>query len=96
MHDKRILITGSYGFLGLHLVAHLEDVGYSHLIRPTHQEYDLTRRERIHALFEKEKPQIIIHCAAKVGGIGANRENPGLFFDHRSASLSGTKGKFVR
>jgi len=80
MKRKRILITGAHGFLGSHLVDHLKQQGYQKLFCPTHREYDLTRPNRIRALLKKTKPQIVLHLAARVGGIGANQANPGTFF----------------
>ena len=82
--NKKILITGASGFLGRHLVVNLKDHGYKNLILPSHKEYELTRPQRIQALLKKWKPQVIIHCAAKVGGIGANQKYPGSFFYENS------------
>ena len=77
---KRIVVTGGSGFLGKHLVARLERAGCSNIFIPTHKEYDLTRTDAIERLFAVQKPKVLIHMAAVVGGIGANRENPGRFF----------------
>jgi len=66
--------------LGTHLVENLRRNGYKRLITPRHQEYDLIRLDKIKELFSKTKPQVVVHLAAKVGGIGANQKNPGLFF----------------
>lgn len=78
--SKRILVTGAHGFLGSHLVDRLRACGYRNLILPRHREVDLTRQADIEALFERERPEVIIHLAAAVGGIGANRANAGRFF----------------
>ena len=78
--NKRIVVTGGAGFLGKHLIARLETAGCRHLIAPTHQEYDLTRIDAIERLFSATKPEVLIHMAAVVGGIGANRDNPGRYF----------------
>jgi GDP-L-fucose synthase len=80
LRSKRIIITGGSGFLGSHLVQGLEQSGYRSVFAPTHKEVDLTRGDAIERLFNDHKPEIVIHGAAVVGGIGANRSNPGRFF----------------
>ena len=77
---KRITVTGGAGFLGGHLVERLRRLGCRHVSVPTHDEYDLTRIDAIERLFEAQRPEVLIHLAAVVGGIGANRANPGRFF----------------
>ncbi|MBF0253623.1 MAG: NAD-dependent epimerase/dehydratase family protein, partial [Candidatus Omnitrophica bacterium] len=77
--NKTLLITGSQGFLGFHLVEELRKAGYRRLALPSIKQYDLTRPERIRAMLKKLRPAAVIHLAARVGGIGANRKNPGLF-----------------
>lgn len=77
--SKRILITGGAGFLGRQVVERLRCIGCHNLLIPRRAEYDLTKQEAIDRLFAW-KPQIVIHLAAVVGGIGANRANPGRFF----------------
>ena len=77
---KRILVTGGTGFLGKHLVRLLLERGCRHVFAPTHLECDLTQRQSIDGLFAATRPEILIHLAAVVGGIGANRSNPGRFF----------------
>lgn len=77
--SKRILITGGAGFLGKQVVEHLRRIGCRNLFVPRSAEYDLTQQAAIKRLFAWE-PQIVIHLAAVVGGIGANRANPGRFF----------------
>ncbi len=78
--NKRIVVTGGSGFLGKHLINRLERAGCHNVIVPMHKEYDLTRIDAIERLFNEQKPDVLIHMAAVVGGIGANRENPGRFF----------------
>src|ERR1019366_2782224 len=78
--NKRIVVTGGAGFLGKHLINRLERAGCHNVIVPIHKEYDLTRIDAIERLFNEQKPDVLIHMAAVVGGIGANRENPGRFF----------------
>jgi GDP-L-fucose synthase len=78
--NKRIVVTGGSGFLGKHLINRLERAGCHNVIVPMHKEYDLTRIDAIERLFNEQKPEVLIHMAAVVGGIGANRENPGRFF----------------
>jgi GDP-L-fucose synthase len=77
---KNIVVTGGAGFLGSHVVDILKDKGYSNVYIPIVEEYDLTKYEAITAMLETYKPDAVIHLAAVVGGIGANRENPGKYF----------------
>jgi GDP-L-fucose synthase len=78
--DRRFLVTGGAGFLGSHVVKQMRERGAAHVFVPRSAEYNLTKEEAIIRLFKETKPEIIIHLAAVVGGIGANRENPGRFF----------------
>jgi GDP-L-fucose synthase len=78
--NKRIVVTGGAGFLGKHLVGRLESKGCRSVFVPTYPEYDLTRVEAIDRLLDEQRTEVLIHLAAVVGGIGANRANPGRFF----------------
>jgi GDP-L-fucose synthase len=77
---KRIAVTGGSGFLGRHVVEALRRRGLSEVVVPRSSAYDLTRAAEVRRLFEDHRPQVVIHLAAVVGGIGANRESPGRFF----------------
>jgi len=78
--NKKIVVTGGAGFLGSHLISRLVRIGCRDLFVPNHSEFDLTRIDAIERLFDEHRPEILIHLAAVVGGIGANRANPGRFF----------------
>ncbi len=76
----RITITGGKGFLGKHLITALQDKGYANIAVADLPEYNLIRIDDVRRLYEETRPDIVIHLAAKVGGIGYNRENPGVLF----------------
>jgi GDP-L-fucose synthase len=78
--DKRIVITGGAGFLGRHVIQELRRINCSNLFVPRSSDYDLRKPEQVRRLYHDVRPAIVIHLAAVVGGIGANRENPGRFF----------------
>ncbi len=78
--NKRILVTGGAGFLGKYVVQKLGDKGCKKISVPRSKDYDLVEMEAVKKLYEDAKPGIVIHLAAKVGGIGANMKNPGSFF----------------
>jgi len=101
--DKRVCITGGAGFLGSFVTEELRREGAEHVFVPEHPAYDLTKREDILRMLDEAKPDIIIHLAAVVGGIGANMANPGSYFYQNAtmgihlieeARLAGV-GKFV-
>ena len=77
---KQIVVTGGSGFLGSAVVDNLRTRGYRKIVVPRSSNYDLRDQEAILRLYKDEQPQIVIHLAAVVGGIGANRANPGRFF----------------
>ncbi len=78
--DRRVMVTGGGGFLGKAVVRRLESGGATDVFVPRSREYDLRTREGIAAALSDGRPDLVIHLAAVVGGIGANRENPGRFF----------------
>lgn len=79
---ERILITGAAGFLGRHVLAELRANGVREngILAPRQTDYDLTDAAQASRMFADLRPTIVLHLAAQVGGIGANRENPGRFF----------------
>jgi GDP-L-fucose synthase len=75
----RVLITGGGGFLGSHLVERVRGEGLEPFVA-RRRDYDLTNAGDVERLFEEAKPELVIHLAAEVGGIGANRANPGRYW----------------
>ena len=78
--EKKIVVTGGRGFLGKHLIKHLQDKGYKSIYVADLPEYNLVRIEDVQRMYETTKPDVVIHLAAKVGGIGFNQENPASLF----------------
>ncbi|MEM8739288.1 MAG: GDP-L-fucose synthase [Planctomycetota bacterium] len=80
-HD-RILVTGGHGFLGRQLCRTLlgQGVAPDRLLTPSHDEVELTDEAQVAAMYQRERPDVIFHLAAEVGGIGANQAHPGRFF----------------
>jgi GDP-L-fucose synthase len=77
--DKRVVVTGGGGFLGSYVLEFLKERGCPNPSVPRSRDYDLRREPDIVRLLEESRPDVILHLAAVVGGIGANRENPGRF-----------------
>src|ERR1700691_4440878 len=77
---KRVAVTGGAGFLGNHVVAELRRAECTEIFVPRSSDYDLRRADAVAQMYADARPEIVIHLAAVVGGIGANRENPGRFF----------------
>lgn len=77
---RKVVVTGGAGFLGRKVVAELESRGYQDIFVPRSRDYDLTEQSDVRRLIKDAAPNLIIHLAAVVGGIGANRENPGKYF----------------
>jgi len=80
LKSKAILVTGGHGFLGHFLVKRLKQLGCKNGFLPRSKDYDLVQMEFVRKVYQDAKPDIVIHLAAKVGGIGVNRTHPGEFF----------------
>lgn len=78
--DQRVVVTGGSGFLGSFVVERLRALGAGSIIVPRRAQYDLRQRAAIDDLLNESHPTMVIHLAATVGGIGANRERPAEFF----------------
>ena len=78
--ERRVLVTGGAGFLGRAVVERLRRAGCRDVFVPRSAEYDLVDKPAVERLIADSRPDIVLHLAARVGGIGANRDNPGRFF----------------
>ncbi len=78
--DRRIVVTGGAGFLGSYVIKGLQRRGCKNILVPKIEDYDLVQMDNVVRKYSDMKPDIVIHLAAVVGGIGANREHPGEFF----------------
>ncbi len=79
-NNKRVVVTGGGGFLGSHVVDLLEEENCLEIVVPRKTQYDLVHMKDVYRLYDDARPDIVIHLAASVGGIGANMQNPGSFF----------------
>src|SRR5215471_16755531 len=77
-NGRKVVVTGGAGFLGSFVVGRLRDAGARPVV-PRSAEYDLVDRGAVRRLLADARPDLVIHLAARVGGIGANRSNPGRF-----------------
>ena len=80
LENKRITVTGGAGFLGKYLLEKLKNRNAANIFVPRSREYNLVVKEAVEQLYRDAMPDIVIHLAAVVGGIGANQQNPGRFF----------------
>ncbi len=80
LKNKRILVTGGNGFLGSFVVKKLKSLGCKNIFIPRSKDYDLVQIKYVQKIYKDTKPDIVIHLAARVGGIGANRKSPAIFF----------------
>lgn len=78
--SKRVVVTGGAGFLGSFVIDALRERGCRDIFVPRSRDYDLVQMEAVQRLYRDARPHLVIHLAARVGGIGANRMNPGKFF----------------
>ncbi len=80
LSTKKICVTGGAGFLGTHLIRNLRARGAQHIFIPKIEDYDLVKQADIQRMLDDSQPDVIIHLAAHVGGIGANMAKPAEFF----------------
>ncbi|MGD0462910.1 MAG: GDP-L-fucose synthase [Tepidisphaeraceae bacterium] len=78
--NDRIVLTGGAGFLGTVVAEKLQARGYQNIFVPRRKDFDLTSEADVRRLYREFRPEVVMHLAAEVGGIGANRDNPGRFF----------------
>jgi GDP-L-fucose synthase len=80
LSGKRIVVTGGAGFLGRAVCERLRGLGAADVLVPRRAEFDLTDALQVQRMYERMRPQVVVHLAAEVGGIGANMANPGRYF----------------
>src|SRR5713226_7839485 len=78
--QRKVVVTGGAGFLGSHVVRKLQERGCQEITVPRSRDYNLREQAAIVRLYEQARPDLVIHLAAVVGGIGANMQHPGQFF----------------
>lgn len=76
----RVAVTGGGGFLGSFVLEKLRERGYAEVVSVRRKDFDLTREDDVERLYRTVRPAVVMHLAAEVGGIGANRDNPGRYF----------------
>src|SRR5262245_44438146 len=100
---RKVVVTGGAGFLGSYVVENLRSRGCENIFIQRRKNYDMVKSKDVRLLYQDTQPDLVIHLAAVVGGIGANRANPGRFFYENlmmgvqlmeEARLSGVK-KFI-
>ena len=88
LSKKKVLVTGGYGFLGKHVCNKLANRGVT-VVRPPRLEFDLSRMDDTRLLFSNQKPDVVIHLAADVGGIQYNKAHPGrVFYENMSMGIN--------
>src|SRR4030081_1389114 len=78
--NRRVTVTGGKGFLGRRVVSLVQEAGAGEVFAFGSGEYDLTRQDQVAKMYSDQRPDVVLHLAARVGGIGANLDNPGRFF----------------
>src|SRR5438309_12008349 len=78
--DDRLVITGGGGFVGTAVLRKLKERGYGDVVSIRRKDFDLTRESDVERLYREIKPAVVVHLAAELGVIGANRDNPGRYF----------------
>src|SRR5215470_18146742 len=79
-NEKRVVVTGGSGFLGSRILEKLKSKSPAEIFVPRKKQFDLVQMENVRRLYLDVRPDVVVHAAGNVGGIGANRANPGAFF----------------